>query len=149
MNRVYISGNLGRDPETRALTSGTMVASLAVAVNGGYKDKTGAWIERTTWLDCEAWGKTAERCRELTKGTSVVIEGELERQEWEDKASGAKRSKVIVRVTSIAALAQRQQGQDSESAPAPASAPPPPPRAASSPPRAPAAQGAPADDIPF
>jgi single-strand DNA-binding protein len=143
MNRVYISGNLGRDPETRALTSGTIVASLAVAVNNGYKDKTGAWIERTTWLDCEAWGKTAERCRELTRGTSVVIEGELERQEWQDKDSGAKRSKVIVRVTSIAALAQRQQGQDSESAP------PPPTRAASAPPRAPSRDAVPADDIPF
>lgn len=147
MNRVYISGNLGRDPETRALTSGIVMASMAVAVNSNYKDKAGQWVERTTWLDCEAWGKTAERCRVFTKGAPVVIEGELERQEWEDKASGAKRSKVVVRVTSIAALAPRQQAQDSESAPAPASTPPLPPKPGKGPPRAPDAPGD--SEIPF
>lgn len=133
MNRVYISGNLGQAPESRALSTGALVVRLSVAVNSGYKAKAGQWVEKTTWVECEAWAKTAERCRDFAKGTQVVIEGELECQEWTDKATQAKRSRMIVRVGNISALAPRQAAQDSESAPAPATSPAPPARRATAP----------------
>jgi len=95
LNKVMIIGNLTRDPETRLLESGTSVTNLGVACNRTWS-KDGDKKEETTFVECEAWGKTAEiMAKYLSKGRPVFVEGRLKLDEWEDK-EGNKRSRMKV-----------------------------------------------------
>lgn len=98
INRVVITGRLGRDPEVRYIQSGTAVCQLNVAVGSSWFDKqTNQRKEKTAWVDVTCWGKTAELAGEyLSKGREVGIDGRLEMDEWTDKESGQKRSKLKV-----------------------------------------------------
>jgi single-strand DNA-binding protein len=95
-NRVILMGNLTRDIEIKYLQSGMAVAEIGVAVNDRRKDnKTGQWIEETTFVDCTLWGRTAEIAGEyLSKGSPIFIEGRLKLDQWETE--GQKRSKLRV-----------------------------------------------------
>lgn len=86
LNKAMIIGRLGQDPEVRYTQSNTAVATLSVATNERFKDKTGEWKERTEWHRVVAWGRLAEICQEyLTKGSQVYIEGPIQTRKWEDK----------------------------------------------------------------
>lgn len=96
LNKVLIMGNLTRDPELRYLPKGTAVAELGIAVNRRVKIND-EWTDETTFIDCTAWGNTAENAAKyLTKGRGVLIEGRLQLDTWEDKQSGQKRSKLKI-----------------------------------------------------
>ena len=97
-NRVIIMGNLTRDPELRHTPGGTAVAELGLAVNRTWFDKqTQQKKEDVTFVDVTLWGRTAEVASEyLSKGRAVLIEGRLQLDQWEDKDSGQKRSKLKV-----------------------------------------------------
>lgn len=96
-NKVMIMGNLTRDPELRYTSSGTAIAQLGVATNRKYKDANDEWQEEVTFIDVEVWGRQAENCNEyLSKGRPVFIEGRLKFDQWEDKETGQKRSKLKV-----------------------------------------------------
>lgn len=97
LNRVMLMGNLTRDPELRYLPNGnTAVAALGLAINRKWKDKAGAAQEEVTFIDCEAFGRTAEVLNQyLKKGRPVYIEGRLKLDQWTDK-EGQKRSKLKV-----------------------------------------------------
>lgn len=91
-NRVIIMGNLTRDPELRYTPSGTAVTDLRLAVTT--KKKTG---DETLFVDVTVWERQAETCCEfLTKGKPVLVEGRLKMDEWNDRDSGQKRSKLSV-----------------------------------------------------
>lgn len=76
MYKATLIGRLGRDPELKTLSSGATVCNLAVAETETWKDKNGERQERTTWIDCEAWGKTGEILNQyLSKGDRVYFEG--------------------------------------------------------------------------
>lgn len=95
INRVTISGNLGRDPELRATASGTQVCSLAVCVNTRQK-VNGEWSDKTNWVDVVFFGNRAESiAKYLAKGSHVTIAGRLSQNTWETK-EGQKRSKLEV-----------------------------------------------------
>lgn len=97
LNKVLLMGNFTRDPELRYLPSNTAVVSFSLAVNEKYKDKDGNWVERADFIDCEAFAKTAENIGKFfAKGRPIFIEGRLRLDQWEDKASGQKRSKLKV-----------------------------------------------------
>jgi len=84
------------EPQLRTFDSGTMVANFAGGIQEG-KDKDGNWINNA--IDCEAWGKSAELIVDkLKKGDSILVSGNLRRQEWNDKETGAKRSKHVLSV---------------------------------------------------
>ena len=86
LNRVELIGNLGRDPEIRFTTSGTAVASLALATSEKVKNKSGELEERTEWHNIILYGRLAEVAGEyLTKGKSVYLEGKLKTRKWQDK----------------------------------------------------------------
>ncbi|NIA26820.1 MAG: single-stranded DNA-binding protein [Desulfobulbaceae bacterium] len=87
VNKVIIVGNLGGDPETRYMPSGSAVTNLTVATNESWKDKqTGEQKERTEWHKVAAFGKLAEIMAEyLRKGSQVYIEGKLRTRKWQDK----------------------------------------------------------------
>jgi len=130
-NTVLVTGRLTRDPEGRRTNSGTAVTELGVASNGRKKDQTGNWVDDPCFLDVTVWGKSAEFCRDyLKKGSRVLIEGRLQLDQWEDRTTGQKRSKLKVVAQSVQSLdppPQRdQQPQQGYSQPQQNSAPPPP-----------------------
>ncbi len=97
INKVLIAGNLTRDPELRYTPQGTAVAQLGIAVNRTYTSQNGERKEEVTFVDVEAWGKTAETMGQyLKKGRPVFIEGRLKLDQWDDKQTGQKRSRLKV-----------------------------------------------------
>jgi len=97
-NKVILVGNLTRDPQVRYTPSGSAVTEIGLAVNRSWFDKSSnSRKEETTFVDVTLWGRTAEVASEyLTKGRSVLIEGRLQLDQWDDKESGQKRSKLKV-----------------------------------------------------
>ena len=96
-NKVMLMGNLTRDVEIRHTGSNTAVGNFGIAVNRRYKTQSGEQREEVTFVDCEAWGRTAEVMSQyLSKGRSVFIEGRLKLDQWEDRNGGGKRSKLSV-----------------------------------------------------
>ena len=95
-NRVLLMGNLTRDIELKYTPSNQAVATIGIAVNRRYKGKDGDMVEETTFVDCDAWGRTAEVMNQyLSKGKPVFIEGRLKLDQWQDK-DGSNRSKLKV-----------------------------------------------------
>jgi single-strand DNA-binding protein len=103
LNKVILMGNLTRDIELRAVGgSGQQVARIGLALNRNYTTQSGEKREEVTFVDCEAWGKTAEiMAKYLTKGRPVLIEGRLKLDQWDDKDTGKKQSKLKVVVDSF------------------------------------------------
>src|ERR1043166_7831007 len=96
-NKVLLMGNLTRDPEVRYTPKGTAVATIGVAVNETYTTQSGEQKEEVVYVDVEVWGRTAENCGQyLSKGRPVFVEGRLRLDQWDDKESGQKRSKLKV-----------------------------------------------------
>jgi single-strand DNA-binding protein len=96
-NKVFLMGNLTRDIELRATSGGQQVARIGLAVNRHWVTPEGEKREETTFVDCEAWGKTGENmAKYLTKGRPVFIEGRLKLDTWQDKETGQNRSKMNV-----------------------------------------------------
>lgn len=87
INKVILVGNLGQDPETKYLPSGTAVCNISVATNEHWKDKdSGEHKERTEWHRVAFFGKLAEIAAQyLQKGSQVYVEGKLQTQQWKDK----------------------------------------------------------------
>jgi single-strand DNA-binding protein len=87
INKVIIVGNLGNDPDTRYMPSGSAVTNLSVATNESWKDKqTGEQKDRTEWHKVAMFGRLAEIAAEyLRKGSQVYIEGKLRTRKWQDK----------------------------------------------------------------
>lgn len=97
LNKVYLIGNLTRDPEVRHTPKGTAVAEIGLAINRVWSNEQGQKQEETTFVDVTLWGRTAELAQQyLTKGRPVYIEGRLTLETWADKQSGQKRSKLKV-----------------------------------------------------
>ncbi len=101
LNKVLLMGNLTRDPEVRYLPSGMAVAELGLAVNESYKNKEGAEVEQTCFVDVVVWARQAETCGEyLRKGAPVLVEGRLQLDQWKSK-EGENRSKLRVRADRV------------------------------------------------
>lgn len=112
INRVIITGNLTRDPETRALGgSGSSVTSMRVAVNGRRKNNsTQQWEDKPNYFDVTVWGAAGENAqRYLSKGRGVAIDGRLDWREWTDK-EGNKRQSVEIIADNVQFLSDGQQG---------------------------------------
>jgi single-strand DNA-binding protein len=86
INKAIVVGNLGRDPEIRALPSGQSVASFSIATTARFKDRNGEPQERTEWHRVVAFGRLADNCqRLLAKGSQVYIEGRLNTRQYQAK----------------------------------------------------------------
>jgi single-strand DNA-binding protein len=97
-NRVILMGNLTRKPEVRYTQSGMAICKVGLAVNRRFKDgQTGDWREEATFIDVTIFGKRGEAFAKFhDKGKTAFIEGSLRLDQWEDKQSGEKRSKLYV-----------------------------------------------------
>ncbi len=152
-NKVILAGNLTRDPELRYTPKGSAVVEIGMAINRKWKSETGEAKEEVTFVDVSAFGRTAEVIAQyLKKGRPIMIEGRLKYDQWDDKQTGAKRSKLRVVAESFEFL---DSGARSEGGVPSAPVAPRPAR-----PAAPAAPSAPAadhdgpppeesDDVPF
>ena len=145
-NKVILVGNLTRDPELRYTPKGMAIAKVGLAVNRNWTTETGEKKEEVTFVDIDIFGRTAENVSQyMRKGSPILIEGRLRLDQWDDKQTGQKRSKLAV----VAEVVQFLGGPRTEGAP-------PPDRSASSapvaPPPTPSAEEPvppPEDDVPF
>ena len=97
LNRVFLLGNVTRDPEIKYTPKGSAVTDLGLALNRVYTNTSGEKVEEVVYVDVELWGRTAEVAGEYAKkGRPVLIEGRLRMDSWEDKATGQKRSRLRV-----------------------------------------------------
>lgn len=120
-NRVILLGNLTRDIELRYTPSNMAVANIGLAVNRKYKGQDGEQKEEVTFIDCEAWGRTAEVMNEhLSKGRPVFIEGRLKLDQWQDK-DGGNRSKLKVVIENFQFVDSKQDGGERAASPRPRS----------------------------
>ena len=110
-NKVYLMGNLTRDPELRVTPKGTAICQFGLAVNRQFKDESGAVRDETTFVDIEAWGRQGETISKYcTKGRPLFVEGRLKFDQWEDKTSGQKRNKLKVVLEGFQFLGGRGEG---------------------------------------
>lgn len=128
LNKIMLIGRLTRDPELRSFSTGGRVAKFGFAVNNRKKNaQTGEWEDDPVFLDCEAFnrgefGKLADLVeRFLHKGSQAYIEGHMQLDRWDDKATGEKRSKLKVVVDAVQFLDPKPAG---DGAPGRAAAPP-------------------------
>lgn len=147
LNRVMLIGNLTRDPEVRTTPRGMSICQFGLAVNRSWKDEAGQVKEEVTFVDCEAWGKSAENiAKYCAKGRPLFVEGRLKLDQWEDKTTQQKRSKLKVVVENFQFLGARG---DAPAAPASDGSAPAAPGAAGAPGSAPAPGAGPDEDVPF
>jgi single-strand DNA-binding protein len=101
VNKVFLIGNMGKDPEVRHIEGGSVVANFSLATNENYKDKAGEWQKITEWHDIVAWGNLAEYAEKwLRKGSLIFVEGKLTHRKYQDK-EGIERYKTEVKAVSI------------------------------------------------
>ncbi len=95
LNSVNIMGNLTRDPELKALSSGKSVCSLSIANNRVYS-KAGEKVTEVSYFDIEVWGVVAENCAKyLKKGSGIIVEGRLRQDRWEKDGKTQSRVRIV------------------------------------------------------
>ena len=114
VNRVELVGWIGAEPEQRFTPAGTAVCNFRVATNRlGGRNEAGERLVEAEWTTVEAWEKLAEQCgRFLHKGSRVRVIGSLHTQSWEDRESGQKRYKTVVRADDVLFLNARERAQE-------------------------------------
>jgi len=115
LNRVQLMGNLTFDPELRRIPSGTALTELRMAVNRSWKDNNGDKREEVLFIDATVWGAQAEFfCNAARKGNLVFVEGRLKMDQWDDKTTGEKRSKIKVDVERAQLLGGKRDGGEDQ-----------------------------------
>ncbi len=117
VNKVILVGRLGRDPETRYISSGQAVCQFSMATDESYKDKNGERQKRTEWHRIVVWGKQAEIAQQyLKKGSQIYLEGRLQTREWEK--DGQKRNTTEIVASHFRFLGGRAEGGAAGASPA-------------------------------
>ena len=150
-NKVILAGNLTRDPELRFTPKGLAICKFGLAINRAWTTETGEKKEEVTFVDIDAFGRQAETIAQyLKKGGGVMIEGRLRLDQWDDKQTGQKRSKLGVVAEGFQFTGAPNRGEGGDAAPAPRPRPASTASPASATPPA-ASEGAPEadDDVPF
>jgi single-strand DNA-binding protein len=114
LNKVYIVGNLTKDPELKNTNNGTPVVNFRIASDRRFKNNMGEWKEEVCYVSVVAWHKVAESCgKYLKKGEAVLVEGELQSRSWEtDK--GEKRSVLEIRAYRVQFLNRKKSAEGEE-----------------------------------
>ncbi len=111
LNKVLLMGNLTRDPELRVLPKGTPVCQFSLAINRSFKLESGETREEVLYVDVEAWGKQGETiAKHVTKGRPLYVEGRLRLDQWEDKTTKEKRSRMKIVLDQFQFLGDRPAG---------------------------------------
>ncbi|HEM7134082.1 TPA: single-stranded DNA-binding protein [Providencia rettgeri] len=114
MNQCNFTGRIG-NLELRYIPNGSAIMQFSVAIGESRKDDSGQWIDKTTWVRCEAWGGSAEYMdKNAQKGTLVRITAKVEVKEWEDKQTGQKRSSTIFKAKEIQIIGNRKESNSNQ-----------------------------------
>jgi single-strand DNA-binding protein len=117
-NKVVLVGNLTRDPELRYTPKGTAIAKIGLAVNRVWTNEAGEKKEEVTFVDVDVFGRTAENVGQyMRKGRPILIEGRLKLDQWDDKQTGQKKSKLGVVAETVQFLGSPGEGGGSSGAP--------------------------------
>jgi single-strand DNA-binding protein len=149
-NKVILVGNLTRDPELRYTPKGTAIAKIGLAVNRVWTNEAGEKKEEVTFVDVDVFGRTAENVGQyMRKGRPILIEGRLRLDQWDDKQTGQKKSKLGVVAETVQFLGSAPGAGEGGASAAPR--PARPAAAPSAPPAEPVeGDAAPeSDDVPF
>lgn len=112
LNKVYLMGNLTRDPELRHTAQGTSVANFSIAVNRNYKGSDGDFKKETNFFTIVVWGKNGENCSKyLSKGRPVLVEGRLQNRSYETQ-DGQKRTITEIVADNVQFLGGRSDAQN-------------------------------------
>lgn len=118
-NKVILVGNLTRDPELRYTPKGTAIAKIGLAVNRVWTSESGEKKEEVTFVDVDVFGRTAENVGQyMRKGRPILIEGRLRLDQWDDKQTGQKRSRLGVVAETVQFLGSPTGGDGAAPAPA-------------------------------
>jgi len=102
LNKVFLLGNLTRNPELRYTPGGAAVCNFGIAVNRRFSTAQGEDREETCFVEIEVWGRQAQLCQQyLTKGAPALVEGRLRYDSWEDRETGRRRSRLLVRADRV------------------------------------------------
>ena len=105
VNKVFLLGNVGKDPEMRSTAGGMTIANFTLATADRIKGADGQYTDRTEWHNLVAFQRTAEIVRDyVKKGTQLLIEGKIHTNSWEDKESGAKKYRTEILVNELSLL---------------------------------------------
>ena len=108
VNKVFLLGNVGKDPEMRATQGGMVIAQLTLATADRQKDQSGNWTDKTEWHNLVCFNRTAEIVRDyVKKGTQLYVEGKIQTRSWDDKESGQKKYRTEILVNELTLLGGR------------------------------------------
>ena len=115
-NKVFLMGNLTRDPEVRVTPTGLTIVKFGLAVNRRYRTKEGEQKEETTFVDIDAFGAQAEVIQKYCqKGSGIFVEGRLRLDQWQDKTTGENRNKLGVVLENFQFVGGRGEGAAEDS----------------------------------
>ena len=112
VNKVFLLGNVGKDPEVRSTGGGMAVANFSLATSDRFQDAQGNWQDRTEWHNLVAFKRTAEIVRDyVKKGSKLYVEGKIQTRSWDDKETGAKKYRTEIIVNEVVLLSGRGEGE--------------------------------------
>jgi len=112
VNKVFLLGNVGKDPEIRSTAGGMTVASFTLATADRKKDGAN-WVDSTEWHNIVCFQRTAEIVRDyVKKGSQILVEGKITNRSWDDKESGQKRYKTEILVNELTLLGGKSGGSE-------------------------------------
>ena len=111
VNKVFLLGNVGKDPEIRATAGGMQVASFSLATAERAKGADGQWTDKTEWHNIVCFQRTAEIVRDyVKKGSQILVEGRITNRSWDDKTSGEKKYRTEILVSELTLLGGKAGG---------------------------------------
>src|ERR1700749_1711203 len=111
INKIFLLGNVGKDPEIRSTAGGMTVASFSLATAERAKGQDGQWADKTEWHNIVCFQRTAEVVRDCgKKGTQIFIEGKIQPRSWDDKTSGEKKYRTEILCNELTLLGSKSDG---------------------------------------
>src|ERR1700761_6189751 len=111
INKIFLLGNVGKDPEIRATAGGMTVASFTLATADRQKGQDGQWADKTEWHNIVCFQRTAEVVRDyVKKGSQLFIEGRIQSRSWDDKTSGEKKYRTEILCNELTLLGGKGDG---------------------------------------
>jgi single-strand DNA-binding protein len=112
VNKVFLLGNVGKDPEIRTTAGGMTVATFSLATADRAKDAQGNWADKTEWHNLVAFQRTAEIIRDyVKKGSQIFVEGKIQTRSWDDKETNVKKYRTEILVNELSLLGGRGTGE--------------------------------------
>ena len=112
VNKVFLLGNVGKDPEVRTTNSGMTVVSFSLATADRAKDASGTWVDKPEWHNLVCFDRLAETAKNyVKKGSSLFVEGKITTRSWDDKESGQKKYRTEILVNDLSLLDSKGGGE--------------------------------------